>query len=322
GRLPQPYFERALRESRLVVPPEDAAVLFDHYKGYRQGAAYEDLIADLRHTARKQGHLSFERREVAHRLFDYYKKGDDGRIDGNEVRASFNAALHPAVTSGQRSKSEIELEFLDTFPATSRLSRQDLVLYLTAHSLTIPDDVAFARLITDCWSLNAPDERGYPASGPDPVPARPARVTSTRPVTAPPPPQQQQQHQRMGLVTRPARPPAPSPARTLSDPRVRIVSRRFDGPSPRLGVIEREDGDPRERIRKLNRPTMTSDVPLTGEETVKTLGGLVKSQVNVRTGRGLPELIRQLRKHDPARTLRIVAVRILLDIDQFNFLRK
>lgn len=55
------------------------------------------------------------RKELVRSVFKKFDKDNNGRVELNDIKASYSASEHPDVKSGKKTEDDIFMEFLDTF---------------------------------------------------------------------------------------------------------------------------------------------------------------------------------------------------------------
>lgn len=64
-----------------------------------------------------KGDMSPFRKDLVKRVFKKLDFNENGYIDIEDVRKSYNARQHPDVRAGKKSEEEVLLEFMETFEA-------------------------------------------------------------------------------------------------------------------------------------------------------------------------------------------------------------
>ena len=112
-------------------------------------AASDDLITKLR------GDLSESRKVLVDAAFDALDYEGEGSVALTDVVQAYDAASHPEVLAGARTREAAKREFLETFEVDGdRASLQNFREYYANVSAAVDDDALFATLVRNAWSLN------------------------------------------------------------------------------------------------------------------------------------------------------------------------
>ncbi|KND01825.1 uncharacterized protein SPPG_03615 [Spizellomyces punctatus DAOM BR117] len=267
GKLTLPRFEKALKDAELEITPEGFTILYENYGFGTNHLVYNELVKAI------AGKISSQRREVILALFGHFRKGDDGKIDREEVKRAFHAAGHPDVVNGHKRVEEVTLEFIDTFLyyCPPRISRTQFLDYFAGLSISYSSDTTFSSMVKCCWPIldqtqsTADDRtgtRGFPAT------------------------------------------PAPKPRKRDG----RLVYKRYDVlPDYSVAAIGMREGEQRVRIRRMGRVDRTAGIVLPLELIFKTIKNQLRSTASNRKRLTVASLIRNLRAQDPHQTLCVPA---------------
>ena len=109
------------------------------------------------------------RKDLVKRVFVKLDFNENGYIDLEDVRKSYNARAHPDVRAGKKTEEEVLHEFLETFEAhramnssTDQYSKQgdgqitlnEFYDYYSNVSASVDNDEYFQLMITNAWNLN------------------------------------------------------------------------------------------------------------------------------------------------------------------------
>lgn len=109
------------------------------------------------------------RKDLIKRVFKKLDFNENGYIDIDDVRKSYNAKQHPDVRAGKKTEEEVLQEFLETFEAhramnvaNDKFSKQgdgqitlnEFFDYYSNVSASIDNEEYFQLMITNAWNLN------------------------------------------------------------------------------------------------------------------------------------------------------------------------
>ena len=113
-------------------------------------AASDDLVTKLR------GDLSETRKVLVDAAFDALDYEGEGSVALTDVVQAYDAARHPEVLAGARTREAAKREFLETFEVDGdRASLQNFREYYANVSAAVDDDALFATLVRNAWRLSA-----------------------------------------------------------------------------------------------------------------------------------------------------------------------
>jgi Ca2+-binding EF-hand superfamily protein len=69
--------------------------------------------------------MNQNRMEIVKKAFATMDANQNGVLEMNDIRQSYNASNHPDVKSGKRHEDEVLQEFLETFEAHMSMSKGD-----------------------------------------------------------------------------------------------------------------------------------------------------------------------------------------------------
>jgi len=125
--------------------------------------SFDELLAAIK------GDMSPFRKDLVKRVFKKLDFNENGYIDIEDVRKSYNARQHPDVRAGKRSEEEVLQEFLETFEAhrgmcvaqdkyskqgDGQITLNEFHDYYSNVSASIDNDEYFQLMITNAWNLN------------------------------------------------------------------------------------------------------------------------------------------------------------------------
>lgn len=110
GQLDMNEFKKGMHDFRIGLTPSDSERLYKIFDRDMKGSiAYDDFLYGIR------GCMNDFRKALCSRAFKQMDKNGSGSIDIDDIRACYNAKMHPDVKSGKKTEDEILFEFLDTF---------------------------------------------------------------------------------------------------------------------------------------------------------------------------------------------------------------
>jgi calcyphosin len=127
---------------------------------------FDELIQAIK------GDMNSTRKEIVKKAFIKMDENQNGVLEINDIRQSYNASNHPDVKSGNRTEDEVLQEFLETFEAHMSMSKSDALSkkgdgkvtfnefmdYYSNINASIDDDEYFVLMITNAWNL---DNKSY-----------------------------------------------------------------------------------------------------------------------------------------------------------------
>lgn len=108
------------------------------------------------------------------RAFNKMDKDGNGKIELDDIKAVYNARMHPDVKSGKRTEDDVLLEFLETFEINHNVlmgkqgdhivTPDEFEEYYNNVSMSIDNDEYFALMMKNAWKLDEADkvyEKGW-----------------------------------------------------------------------------------------------------------------------------------------------------------------
>lgn len=141
-------FEKACREFKAEIAPEDIGILFSAFDLNRDGTIqYDEFLRVIR------GDLNQFRRNLVERAFAKLDRDGSGVIEVQDLIGVYNAKKHPAVLEGRKTEEQVLGEFLETFETHHntmhdnerdfRVSQEEFIEYYANVSASIDDDMYF-----------------------------------------------------------------------------------------------------------------------------------------------------------------------------------
>lgn len=159
GVLEIQEFWKAVCDFRIQMSPEEARTLFDLFDINGDGNVdYDELMRSV------IGEMNAFRKGMVKKAFDKIDANKNGILELDDIKAFYNAKLHPDVKSRKKTEDEVLSEFLDTFELHHSLKHPDqkdrkinireFQEYYNNVSASIDNDQYFELMMTNAWNLN------------------------------------------------------------------------------------------------------------------------------------------------------------------------
>ena len=159
GFLDRQEFNKALKDYRVQVTPEEGAKLFSLFDLNGDGSiSYDELLRGV------VGEINQNRKNLVQKAFTKLDKNKNGIIELDDIIGVYNAKHHPDVKMGKKTEEEVLADFLDTFelhyslqhPGSrdKKITFDEFVEYYNNVSMSIEDDRYFDLMMTNAWNLN------------------------------------------------------------------------------------------------------------------------------------------------------------------------
>ena len=159
GYLDQNEFNKALKDYRVTVTPEEGKKLFRIFDVNGDGSiSYDEFLRMV------IGEMNHPRKNLVKRAFDKIDRNRNGIVELDDLKGVYNAKNHPDVKLGKKTEDEVLSEFLDTFemhyallhPGSrdKKITFDEFIEYYNNVSMSIEDDRYFELMITNAWNLN------------------------------------------------------------------------------------------------------------------------------------------------------------------------
>jgi hypothetical protein len=119
------------------------------------------------------GPMNQFRTNICIKAFKQIDINEDGVLKIDDIKKSYNAAMHPDVKSGKRTEDEVLKEFLETFEshynvmngskADGTVTPDEFLEYYANVSANIESDAYFELMMFNAWNI---ESRNNPASMP------------------------------------------------------------------------------------------------------------------------------------------------------------
>lgn len=168
GTLDPYEFNKAITDFGIDIETKDLATLFRCFDYSGDGEIdFNEFVRVI------VGPMNKFRTNLALKAFKILDRSGDGVVDIEDIRAMYNASMHPDVKSGKRTEDEIKLEFLETFEqhyntisggkSDGKITPQEWLEYYTHVSASIDSDAYFELMISNTWDIESSNN---PASMP------------------------------------------------------------------------------------------------------------------------------------------------------------
>lgn len=108
--LSREEFSKCLRDYRISSDEEEQEAIFELIDRDRSGSInYEEFLGMVR------GPINKKRESFVRMAFAKMDVDGNGVLDISDIKAKYNAKMHPDVRSGKQTEDDILYEFLDTF---------------------------------------------------------------------------------------------------------------------------------------------------------------------------------------------------------------
>lgn len=171
GYLDQNEFQKALKDYRVQVTPDEGRILYQCFDTNRDGTiSYDEFLRGV------IGEMTGPRLTLVRKAFAKLDRNNNGVVELEDIKGVYNAKQHPDVKLGKKTEEEVLIEFLDTFEmhyslihpgsrGDKMISFEEFVEYYNNVSMSIEDDRYFELMMTNAWNLNnqAPYKKGWGA---------------------------------------------------------------------------------------------------------------------------------------------------------------
>ncbi|DBA04153.1 TPA: LOW QUALITY PROTEIN: hypothetical protein N0F65_004261 [Lagenidium giganteum] len=153
GSISIDEFQRALKESKVHLPPADVQNLFHYFDANHDGSIdFDEFLLGVREPMN-------ERRTLLVRMaFDIIDKDGNGVLEVSDIVDVYDARKHPDVLSGRKTKHEVFTEFLETFDVDhlhdGKITYEEWTRYYTNISASIDDDDYFELMMHNAWHIS------------------------------------------------------------------------------------------------------------------------------------------------------------------------
>ena len=153
-------FKKFCHDYRIPLNENEIQILFNEID--RNGSGKIDYEEFLRGVV---GEMNDRRRKIILQVFKIFDKNQNGLVEMDDIRESYNAKLHPDVQSGKKNEEEVLAEFLDTFEyqfsllndgktRDGKITMEEFLEYYNNISMSIKDDDYFEEMIKSVYNLD------------------------------------------------------------------------------------------------------------------------------------------------------------------------
>jgi Ca2+-binding EF-hand superfamily protein len=157
GNLPLNAFFRVLRASGYAVSENECRALFRQQNLSSGNAASDQIDYGAFVGTHLCGiNLSQTRLAVIHQAFAKFDSNNNGFVPLEYLHSGYCAARHPDVSSGRRSVSQVQREFVENFTVSDgygKVSIEAFEMYFKFVSACILEDADFQFLMWNVWNL-------------------------------------------------------------------------------------------------------------------------------------------------------------------------
>jgi len=110
GYLDKQEFNKALRDYRVSVTPDEANKLFNLFDLNGDGnISYDELLRGV------VGEMNQPRKNLVQKAFKKLDRNGNGIVEVDDIKGVYNAKNHPDVKLGKKTEEEVLADFLETF---------------------------------------------------------------------------------------------------------------------------------------------------------------------------------------------------------------
>lgn len=152
-------FNKAMQDYMLGFSEGEIAKLFTFFDYDKSGLVeYDEFVRTIR------GPMNQTRKAVVQKAYAIMDKDNNGYLDINDIRGTYNAAKHPDVIAGKKTEQQILGEFLETFETAHNMrnndapdhivTKEEFEEYYNNISASIDRDDYFALMMNSAWNLD------------------------------------------------------------------------------------------------------------------------------------------------------------------------
>ena len=151
-KLDPDEFFSGLREIGCDITEEEAQNLMNFLDKDGDGTiSLDEFLIGIR------GKLNSKRQKAVDQAFLKFDKTCDGVIDAADLEEAYDVSKHPKYISGEMTKDEIFMEFLQNFNdknGDGKISKDEWDEYYSAVSADIDRDDYFVLMMQQAWGIN------------------------------------------------------------------------------------------------------------------------------------------------------------------------
>ena len=145
-------FNVGLRENGVDLTQEESDALLHYFDRDGDGHInFDEFLVGIR------GKLNERREAIVMKAFLKFDKDCSGSITAEDLADVYRVDMHPKYISGEKTKEEILLEFLENFGDRNKdgvISKDECKEYYAAVSSNIDNDDHFILLMRNAWQLD------------------------------------------------------------------------------------------------------------------------------------------------------------------------
>ena len=168
GALDSYEFNKAVSDFGIDIEPKELANLFRSFDYDNSGeVSYDEFVRVI------VGPMNHFRTQICVKAFKQIDYNQDGVLNLDDIKRSYNAAMHPDVKSGKKLEDEVLTEFLETFEMhhsmisdrrpDGKVTPEEFIEYYNHVSANIDNDAYFELMMANAWQI---DSKNNPANMP------------------------------------------------------------------------------------------------------------------------------------------------------------
>ena len=145
-------FRVGLKENGVDLTQEESDALLSFFDKDGDGHVnFDEFLIGIR------GQLNDRRRDIVLKAFLKFDKDCSGYITADDIADVYRVDMHPKYISGEKTKEEILMEFLQNFGDRNKdgkITKDEWLEYYAAISSNIDNDDHFILLMRNAWQLD------------------------------------------------------------------------------------------------------------------------------------------------------------------------
>ena len=141
-----------LKENGVELTHLESDALLDFFDTDRDGCVnFDEFLVGIR------GQLNEKRKDIVLKAFFKFDKDCSGTITSADLVGVYNVDFHPKFKSGEMTREEIFVDFLQNFGDKNRdgiITKEEWLDYYAAISSNIDSDEHFVLLMKTAWKLD------------------------------------------------------------------------------------------------------------------------------------------------------------------------
>ncbi|TYZ64383.1 hypothetical protein PybrP1_000417 [[Pythium] brassicae (nom. inval.)] len=153
GSISLPEFQKALKECKLHLAPQDTTSLFQYFDANHDGAVdFTEFLSGVREP------MSDRRMLFVRMAFDIIDKDSNGVLEVSDIIDVYDARKHPEVVTGRKTEHDVFAEFIETFDVDQlhdgKVTFDEWTRYYHNISASIDDDDYFELMMRNAWHIS------------------------------------------------------------------------------------------------------------------------------------------------------------------------